>query len=294
MTLSAPVAVTGASGQLGGLVAQALSKAGLSLRLLVRKLDRAPQLPNSQPVQSAYGDGAISTRALQGVQTVFMVSGAESPQRVADHINFIDAAKAAGVRHVVYTSFASAAPDATFTLARDHYHTEQHIIASGLKYTFLRNNLYLDMLPGFVGQDGVIRGPAGDGRLAPILRDDIARAAVAVLLDPSKHVGATYELTGPQAWTLHEIAAGLSAALGKKVEYHNETLQEARASRRAWNPAEWELEAWVSTYSAVASGEMGVVSDDFEKVTGTKPTSLDEFLARLRQSAGGAANNITV
>ena len=100
-----------------------------------------------------------------------MVSASESADRVAQHVAFIDAAARAGVGHVVYISFFGAAPDATFTLARDHYATEEHLRASGMDFTFLRDNLYADFLPALVGDDGVIRGPAGRGRVAAVAQD---------------------------------------------------------------------------------------------------------------------------
>ena len=98
----------------------------------------------------------------------------------------------------MYTSFFGAAADATFTLGRDHFATEERIKASGMDYTFLRDNFYLDFLPLLAGEDGVIRGPAGDGVMAAVARSDIARSAVAVLRDPALHVGRTYNLTGPE------------------------------------------------------------------------------------------------
>ena len=96
---------------------------------------------------TGYADRADAVRALEGVSTLFMVSGSESADRRDQHLAFVDAAAEAGVRHVVYTSFFGAAPDATFTLARDHYATEEHIKASGMGWTFLRDNLYLDVIP---------------------------------------------------------------------------------------------------------------------------------------------------
>ena len=140
-----------------------------------------------------------------------MVSGVGVADRLAQHRAFVDAAVAAGVAHLVYTSFFGAAPDCTFTLGRDHYATEEHIRASGMAFTFLRDNFYVDFLPAMVGEDGVIRGPAGDGRVAAVAQDDVADAAVAVLLDPAAHAGATYALTGPEALSLDEVAAILTA-----------------------------------------------------------------------------------
>ena len=109
---------------------------------------------------------------------------------------------------MVYTSFFGAAPDCTFTFGRDHWHTEELIRGSGLRHTFLRDNLHIDFLPLMVGADGVIRGPAGDGRVAAA-RDDIAD--VAVLGDAGDgHDGRTYDMTGPEALTMAEAAEELS------------------------------------------------------------------------------------
>ena len=141
------VAVTGATGLLGGRVARRLSAAGVAQRLLVRDPRRAPALPHSEVVRASYDDDDAVTAALRGVPLVLMVSASETPDRVRQHTTFVDAAVAAGVRQLVYTSFAGAAPDATFTLARDHHATEQHILSRGLPATFLRDNLYLDFLP---------------------------------------------------------------------------------------------------------------------------------------------------
>src|SRR5437588_13034322 len=160
------LAVTGATGHVGGRVARLLSAAGVPQRLLVRDPARAPVLDRVTVARAEYGDPA--PEALAGIETLFMVSAAESADRVDRHRAFVDAAVAAGVGRIVYLSFYGAAPDATFTLARDHWATEEHIRASGLRHTFLRDNLYLDFMPFLVGDDGVIRGPAGDGRVAAV------------------------------------------------------------------------------------------------------------------------------
>ncbi|MGO7983393.1 NmrA family NAD(P)-binding protein, partial [Rhizobium johnstonii] len=121
-------------------------------------------------MQADYADADAAAIALAGVETLFMVSATESDHRLDDHRSLIDQAAKAGVRHVVYTSFVGAAPDATFTLARDHWATEQFIADHGIAHTFLRDNLYADFVKHFVGEDDVIRGPAGAGRLAAVAR----------------------------------------------------------------------------------------------------------------------------
>jgi NAD(P)H dehydrogenase (quinone) len=274
------IVVSGVTGRLGGRVARRLADAGVAQRLVVRDPARAPGVPGATVATAEYGDAAALRRALDGAGTVLMVSAAETPDRVDRHRTFVDAAAAAGVRHLVYTSFVGAAPDAVFTLARDHWATEQHIRASGLPFTFLRDSLYADFLPLMVGEDGVIRGPAGNGRAAVVAQDDIADAAVAVLRDPPAHAGRNYDLTGPAALTFAEMAATVTAVTGRPVAFQDETVPEAYASRARYGAPDWQVDAWVSTYTSVAAGELSRVSGDVERLTGHPSTSLDQLLRR--------------
>ena len=275
--MTTPVGVTGATGRLGGRVARRLADAGVAQRLLVRDPSRAPAHPLSTAARAPFGDAGA---ALTGLQTVLMVSASESADRVAQHTSFVDAAVAAGVQHLVYVSFSGAAPDCTFTLGRDHFATEEHVRASGLAFTFLRDNLYADLMPALVGDDGAIRGPAGDGRVAAVAQDDIADVATAVLRDPAAHRGATYSLTGPQALSLDEVADTLTETLGRPVRYERETVEQAYASRAGYDAPPWQLDAWVSTYTAIAAGEVAAVTDDVPRLAGHPATSLAELLRR--------------
>jgi len=275
-----PLAITGSTGNVGGRVARLLATRQVEQRLLVRSPAKAPSLPQTEVVQASYADQDAVRRALTGVDVALMVSGSESEDRLAEHRSFVDAAAEAGVRHLVYTSFYGAAADATFTLARDHHHTEQHIERSGMSWTFLRDNLYLDFFPMLAGEDGVLRGPADDGRVAAVAQDDIAAVATAVLLGPTSHEGRTYDLTGPEAITLSEAAGTMSRILGRDYSFRDETLEEAHASRASYGVPDWQVEAWVSTYTAIASGELSGVTGDVERVTGRAPLSLADVLAR--------------
>lgn len=273
------IGVTGATGHIGELVAGDLAASGLPLRLIVRDEARAPRFDSASVRVATYADREASLRALEGVEILLMVSAAEAPDRLQQHLDFVDAATAAGVQHIVYTSFVGAAPDAIFTLARDHFATEEKIRSRGARFTLLRDNFYLDFVPELVGDDGVIRGPAGAGAMAAVARSDVARVAAAVLRDPARHAGATYELTGPRAIGLGEAAKILTRISGRPVSYHDETLEEAYRSRAAWNPEPWQADAWVSTYTSIASGALAHVSGDVEAITGRSPLSLDELLA---------------
>ncbi len=274
-----PLGVTGATGRLGGRIARLLAAAGVEQRLVVRTPARAPVLPGSTVAQASYDDGDAVRGALDGLEVVLMVSAAESEHRLDEPRAFVDAAAAAGVRHLVYVSFFGAAPDATFTLARDHHVTEQHVEQSGMAWTFLRDNLYSDFFPLLAGDDGVIRGPAGDGRVSAVAQDDIAAAATSVLVDPVAHEGRTYSLTGPEALTLTEAATTMSRVLGRDVAFEDETVEEAYASRASYGAPGWQLDAWVSTYTAIAAGELAAVTDDVELLTGRPPRSLEDLLA---------------
>jgi uncharacterized protein YbjT (DUF2867 family) len=280
MTASRPteLAITGSTGHLGGVVARALAQAGVTQRLVVRSAERAPRLEGSSVAEAAYGDSAAAVAALQGVSTLFMVSGSESEDRVDQHRAFIDSAVAAGVEHVVYTSFLGASPDSTFTLGRDHFATEEHLRSSGLKFTFLRDNFYLDFFAELAGADGVIRGPAADGRVSAVARSDIAAAAVSVLRNPAEHVGLSYDLTGREALTLAEVADIVSERTGRAVRFHNETLDEAYASRAVYSAPSWQVDAWVSTYTAFAAGEQQLITDDVLRLTGHEPITLAQYL----------------
>jgi NAD(P)H dehydrogenase (quinone) len=273
------ITVTGSTGLLGRRVAQRLSDLGVEQRLLVRDPARAPRLPGSHLAAADYGDSAAVRTALTDVDTVFMVSAAETPERVRQHLTFIDAVVEAGVRRIVYLSFFGASPTATFTLARDHWATEEHLRSVGVAYTILRDNLYADFTPHLIGQDGNIRGPANNGRVSVVAQADIAAVAVAVLTSDGAYDGRILNLTGPTALTMEEIARILSDHLGRTVDYIPETIDEAYASRAVYGAPPWQVEAWVSTYTAIAAGELAAISEDIAEVTGHPATSLTEVLA---------------
>lgn len=278
------IALTGVTGALGGRVAARLAATGVPLRLVVRDPDRAPDLPGAEVVANpgGYGDADGFRTALEGVDTLYLVSAAEAVDRLDQHYTAVDAAAAAGVQRVVYTSFLHARPDSTFTLGRQHALTEERIRSTGVRATFLRHGFYADFVPFFATvQDGraLIAAPAGDGRAGFVSRDDLAGVAAAVLLREDDELdGHALEVTGPEALTLAEAAGVITEVTGIPAEYRPQTVEEAWATRRPSGRPDWEIEGWVTSYLAIAAGELGSVTDVVERLTGHPPRSVAEHL----------------
>jgi len=281
------IGVTGATGALGGRVAAQLSALGnVPLRLVVRDAARAPQLPGAEVVENpgGYSDGAGLQAALRGVDTLYLVSAAEDENRLDQHFAAVDAAAAAGVQRIVYTSFVGARADAAFTLVRQHAATEERIAASGVRHTFLRHNMYADFVPFFATTEGdraVIAAPGGQGRVGFVSRDDLADVAVAVLLrDDDDLAGRALDVTGPEALTLAEAAAVLTEVTGRPTDYRDQTVEEAWATRRPSGHPDWEIEGWVTSYVAIAHGELASVTDVVPTLTGHPALTVAEHLRR--------------
>jgi NAD(P)H dehydrogenase (quinone) len=279
------IAVTGATGTLGGRVAARLAgRDDVTVRLVVRDAGRAPRLPDAEVVTApgGYADRAGLTAALDGVHTLYLVSAAEAEDRVQQHLTAVRAAADAGVQRVVYTSFLGAAPDAVFTLARQHATTEDAIAATGLRATVLRHAMYADFVPFFATlEEGrvVIAAPAGDGRASFVSRDDLADVGAAALLDDSPTLdGAVLDVTGPAALSLDEAVAVLAEVTGLPGEYRRQTVEEAWATRRPSGHPDWEVEGWVTSYLAIAAGELATVTDVVPALTGHPARTVAEHL----------------
>jgi NAD(P)H dehydrogenase (quinone) len=282
------IAVTGATGALGARVAEraaaGASAAGATVRLVVRDAARAPRLPGAAITEfpGGYADGEGFRDALAGVHTLYLVSAAEAEDRLQQHVGAVEAAAAAGVQRIVYTSFLNAAPDAVFTLVRQHVATEQAIAATGLRWTALRHSMYADFVPFFAvpaGDGVVIAAPAGDGRVSFVSRDDCADVGAAVLLDDSGTFdGQALDVTGPEALSMAEAAAVLAEITGRPAEYREQTVEEAWATRRPSGHPDWEIEGWVTSYLAIAAGELATVSDVVPWITGHPARTVAEHL----------------
>lgn len=275
------IAVTGVTGNLGGMVSRLCKKNGIEVRNLARNVEKAEKLGFSNVFKSNYDKSGDTVKSLEGIEVLFMVSGSENPNRVQQHKDFIDAAKIAGVSHVIYLSFYNASKNSIFTLGRDHYATEEYIKENGFKYTFLRDNFYADFFVDLCREYGEIKGPAGNGKVSAVVRSDVSEVAAKILENPGKWENQTLNMTGPEELSMAEIVKAVSEYFGKEIKYIEETVEEAYESRKIWKAEQWEYDSWVSTYTAISENEQSGISNDIEKVLGRKATSLAEYLKKI-------------
>jgi uncharacterized protein YbjT (DUF2867 family) len=282
------IVVTGASGHVGSLVAAELARRGEPMRLVVRDPARAPRVAGAEVVVAEYGDAAALARALWPGDRVFMVSLHEGPERrVPLHRAFIEAAARQRVGHVVYLSFIHAGLSAKFSHARSHGVTEQALSESGVPWTFMRNGMYADEIPGWFDPDGVAREPVGDAPLSFTDRAELAEAIAAVLATPG-HAGRIYNVVARDAVNLAELARLASEVTGRPFRYEpmDDAAWDARWQADGANA--WQLEAGRTSYQAQRAGELCAPSDDYRALTGREARSVRELVARLAASLPGA------
>lgn len=275
------IAITGASGHLGRLVIEALKRTvpADEIVALVRSPEKAADLGVTVR-QADYARPETLGPALQGVDTLLLISSSEVGQRTQQHRNVIDAAKAAGVGRIVYTSVLHADTSA-LALADEHRATEAALRDSGVPYTLLRNGWYAEnytgSIPGALAGGAVI-GSAGEGRISGAARRDYAEAAAAVLTGTG-HEGRTYELAGDTAWTLADLAAEVSRQTGRDIPYKNLPQADYAAALTGFGLPEG-LASAVAGYD-VAAGE-GALFDDGKQLSaliGRPTTPLSDLVA---------------
>jgi NAD(P)H dehydrogenase (quinone) len=274
------IVVTGASGNLGKLVIQELLAKGISNIIATTRTPDSLTAFAAQGVDVRMADfksPATLTGAFEGGTRMLLISTRDIGLRVQQHGAAVDAAKAAGVEHVIYTSW----PDPHHSVAAvsaDHAATEDLILNSGLKYTFLGNHLYAEVLmwaslPKAL-EVGILYGAAGTGRAAYVTRQDCAYAAAGVLEHAALHENKRYRISGPKAYSHMELAALVSEITGKKLSYSDLSPEEfKKVLAQSGMP-----EGFLSFDLAIKGGEIEPVSKAVKELSGHSPQSLQDYL----------------
>jgi uncharacterized protein YbjT (DUF2867 family) len=278
------ILVTGATGLNGKELLQPLSASGVTVRALVRDPAKAAAiaaLPNVEIVQGDMARPETLAAALRGVDRAMLISSSD-PMMLDVQSNFIDAAKKAGVKHVVKLSGIMPELDSAFRFARMHGEIEKRLEASGMAFTHLRAGefmpAYFRQAPNIAAK-GAMFLPMEDVKIASIDVGDIAEIAARVLTGPG-HEGKTYPLTGPEALTMTEVAAKLSAATGKPIRYVNVPPDAARQAQLAAGMPPYLADALFELFAERRNGKEAKVWPDAAALLGRRPTSFDEFATR--------------
>lgn len=280
------ILVTGATGELGGLVVGNLLKTVLAseIAVLVRDEAKAAGL-KAQGVQirvGSYTDTDSLATALQGIDKVLLVSSNDFNDRFGQHKNVIDAAKNAGTKHIFYTGVTMQGIEnsALNPLLASHYETEDYIKASGLTYTLLQNSLYFEVIPMFVGANVLETGvyfPAGEGKVAFATRADLAEVA-AITLTSEGHENKVYDLAGSTAYSFADVAAELSIVAGKDVAYISPEPADFEGLLKQFGLPEGIIFMSLAFAAGIKNNEFDLPSTTLETLLGRKSTDLSAFI----------------
>ncbi|EBF0625551.1 SDR family NAD(P)-dependent oxidoreductase [Salmonella enterica] len=276
------IAITGATGQLGQHVIENLLKTTPASHLvaIVRNPKKAAPLSQRGIAvrQADYANEAALTTALQGVYKLLLISSSEVGQRTAQHRNVIQAAIAAKVKFIAYTSLLHA-DKSPLALADEHIETEKMLAESGIPHTLLRNGWYtenyLASVPAAL-KHGVFIGAAGEGKIASAMRADYAAAAR--VIREEGHAGNVYELAGDDAWTLSQLADELTHQSGKKIVYQNLSEVDFAAALKGAGLPDGLADMLANSDAGAAKGGLFDDSHTLRKLIGRPTTTLTESL----------------
>jgi uncharacterized protein YbjT (DUF2867 family) len=278
------ILVTGATGLNGRELLHRLSGRGVPVRALVRNLARAEALSSLPKVEIVEGDMArpeTLAGALRGVDRAMLISSSD-PAMLDVQSNFIEAARKAGVQHVVKLSGIMPEPDSPFRLARMHAEIERRLEASGMAFTHLRAGefmpAYFRQAPSIVAK-GALFLPMENAKIASIDVGDIAEVAATVLTG-SGHEGKIYPLTGPEALTMAEVAEKLSTVAGKTIRYVNVAPEDAKRAQLGAGMPPYMADALAELFAERRKGKEAQISPVVQMILGRRPISFDEFAMR--------------
>lgn len=277
------ILLTGATGRVGSAAAKALARANIPFRALVRDPDKVAFDPDAaEIVQGDLNDPAIVKQALQGVSRALIVMG-NHPDQAKLERQFASLAADAGVSHLVKVSSMEAAPDATATLPKNHYDTEQHIASLGVDWTFLRPNYYMQnmlMYAGSIARTNSFALPLGTAKTAMIDSRDVGEVA-AVVLTGEGHAGQAYRLTGPAIMDFHEVAARMGTVLERPVSYVAQSPEAFREVLGQFIQSVWQLDAVCELFAEIAAGSLEEQHSTTADLLGRPAVDLETFTRRF-------------
>ena len=280
---SPTILISGATGNIGTELTKLLAAQGVPFRAMVRHPDDESAqalraLPGAELAAADFNNPASVGRALTGIERAFLLTHS-SAQAEAQQLSFVAQARQAGVRHLIKQSQWAASTESPVRFLRYHAVVERAITASGLAYTFLRPNLFMQGLLAFkpsIQARGQLFAPIGEAKVSVVDVRDIAVAAAAALTEPG-HENKIYDLTGPQALTHREMAAELSTALHRSVAFVDVAPAELLAFLRKTGMDAWMAEGLVEDYAHYHRGEAAEVAPGVQQATGQPPRSFATF-----------------
>ncbi len=274
------ILITGATGNIGRELCKTLCAQNVPFRAMVRAHNGEPatQIDGAKVVAGNFNDERSIAEALEGVDQAFLLTNSSELAEV-QQVTFVDVAKRAGVKHIVKLSQWTADPDSPVRFLRYHAAVEHKVRESGIAYTFVRPNLFMQGLLAFrntiVGQ-GKFFAAAGAARISAVDVRDIAAVAAAALTGDG-HRGITYDLTGPEALTHGEMAEKLSEAVGREIRYVDVPPQAMMKTLLNIGLPRWQVDGLIEDYAHYRRGEASTITTGVHNATGTPPRSFDDF-----------------
>ena len=275
------ILVTGATGTIGSFLVEKLAAAGTQARALVRSREKAESIEKlgHEAVIGDFDKPETLKPALEGIEKVFLLS-APDPRQAELQSNLVRAAKEAGVHHIVKLSVIGIGRGLeSISLGRVHLETEQEIERSGIGYTHLRPNGFMQNTfahAGTIKSQGVFYGPFGEAKESYVDARDVASVALAALTGDG-HEGKAYEITGPEALSYYDIARELSSALGREVKYVEVSVETARSAMLSMGMQAWLANALVELFHFYAEEGATHVTNTVREVTGHEPITFAQF-----------------
>lgn len=283
------ILVTGATGHLGSAVIETLLKKipAKQISILTRKEEKqAAFLAKGFDAHLGnYDDLVALENAMEGVDTVLLISSGDEGDRMQEHRNVVDAAKKKGVKCIAYTSRCLRDRSSLVNkLMKQHFETEDYIKASELKYTFFRNILYMDVIPQFIGGKAALeRGiflPAGEGKVAFALRSEMGEAMANVLMKEAFE-NKIYNFTGEKTYSFDDVAKTLTELSGKEVKYTDVDANVFVTMMKQRNLPGQTIQKIVDFITDIKENQEATITNDLEIKLGRAPTSLKDGLKIL-------------